>query len=234
MNEHEHIQRLRDLWSRSIMGWLNAMVPLGGGLFGLFSYLGQGTSVSRSYSWLLPILGWLIFATVMITWRIAVRSIDQQIVAVYPRILELEQQLGWGTHAIYFYNNLSTRGRAELQRIVRQCGTDLNILRINLNVQGHRQRADYRQFAQAVTGWHRPHDLLLEVWDRLGTRSVGDRGHGVQNIAVAIVYVVTGCLAFLLSWSLISSWCANQLVFFGLLALPAAGFCYYVVWLLRN
>ena len=93
-DEYKLIQELRELWSQAIMDWLRLMVPIGAVLFGLFSYIGYLDELRKlSLVWLLPILGWGIFVTVLVTWRIVVCHIDKQIVGMYPRMLELEQGL---------------------------------------------------------------------------------------------------------------------------------------------
>lgn len=166
-DEYNQIQQRRQLFSGFIMDWLRVMVPVGGGLFGFFSWLGQrlAQDTSQSYFWLLPLFGWLLFAIAMITWRAVVHHIDRQIVAMYPRMLELEQRRGWFVDTIYYYNNLSRHAGRVLMGFV-QLQDD------------QPERRNFRLYVNACRrSGQDPHDLLLRVWDQLGYRSVGSRGH---------------------------------------------------------
>ena len=189
-DEYQQIQQLRSSWSGFIMGWLGVMVPIGGALFGFFSYLGQtGKVPSLPWSWLLPILGWLIFVILMFTWRIVVHHIDRQIVGMYPRMIELEQRLGWSVNTIYYYNNLSRAGRQILQRFL----PHLDDLPERRNYLLYRQACERRGID--------PHGLLLNAWEEEGYQSVGSRGHTVQDFAVFFVSIAALVIACFLARS---------------------------------
>jgi hypothetical protein len=181
--EYEQIRNLRGLWSGAIMDWMKVGVPVGGALFGFFSFLSTTTLDNWKYSWLLPILGWLIFVIPMILWRVVAHHIDQQIVEMYPRMLELEEKLGWVTHATYYYHNLSCKGK----KLVKQKLGSLP--------------RDYREYERTkkVGG---SYQQMLDIWDSLGLKSMGSRGHVPQDTAVGFTGIVTLAIACLIAWSL--------------------------------
>jgi len=187
MEEYKHIQELRRLWSQFIMDWMRIGVPVGGAFFGFFSYLGQVTFSGESYSWLLPILGWSLFIKPMIMWRVVTHHIDRQIVEMYPRMLELERRLRWVSNTTYFYNNLRGRSRRLLEN--------------RLGVEnGWLNNRNYRQFRQECERRRRnPYNLLLDIWDERGHRSVTSRGHIPQDYAVVTIIAITLFIALILS-----------------------------------
>ncbi len=187
LNEYNQIQQNRRLFSTLIMDWLRVMIPVGGGLFGLFSYFAQGPFASLCGSWLLPLLGWLFFAVPMFTWRIVVHHISRQITAMYPRILELKQRLGWSVDTVYYYNNLSAAGRQILDNYL-------------AGLPNLPERQNYPLYRRAC-GQNRvdPHGLLLHVWEQQGYHSVGSRGHAPQDVAVYLVSIVALIIASMLA-----------------------------------
>lgn len=192
--EYNQIVQRRSLFSGLIMDWLKVMIPVGGGLFGFLSWLGYwlGQETSTSYFWLLPLLGWLFFATPMFAWRIVAHHISRQITVMYPRMLELERRLGWSVDTVYFYNNLSEDGR----QIVLRCLPDLR-------EHDRPERRDYPRYEQLCRQMRlNPHDLLLRVWQNLGYQSVGSRGHAPQDMAVYVVSIVALAIGSILAWNL--------------------------------
>ncbi len=188
-DEYKQIQELRKLWSQAIMDWMRIIVPLGTALFGFFSYIGYLDELrGRPFVWVLPIVGWIIFVAVMVTWRVAVYHMDKQIVRMYPRMLELEQRLKWVTHVSYYYYNLHKRARRFLAQ-------NLNMKDIDPN------KVSYRKY-EAIKKDKDPYSLLLEVWDKYQHKSVTSRGHGVQNGVVIAIIVAAAGLAGFLAWRL--------------------------------
>lgn len=223
LGEYRQLHELRKLWSGFIMDWLKVMIPIGGALFGFFSWLSKASSF-EDISWvsLLPILGWLIFVVPMFTWRIVAHHLTRQITAMYPRILELEQRLGWTVHTIYYLNNLSPVGWRRLPAKVRTGINDLG---------GRRERRNYRLYRQACQGIGvDPHGLLLHVWEQEGYESVGSRGHRVQDVAVGIVSIVALAIACSLAFGLEHSMWIAQLTLGGVFGIVVICVVYLLVW----
>ena len=180
LEEYKHLEETRKFRSQHIMDWMRIGMPVGGALFALFSIIGE--------SWLLILLGWILFITPIITWRFAVCHIDRQIVPMYPRMLEIERELRWTTNTVYYYNNLSRQARRNLED---RLGVD----------EGWINDHDFRQYLRQC-GDRDSYNLLLETWDRnRGRRSVGSRGPDIQNIAAISLVVVTGIIVLVLSIS---------------------------------
>jgi hypothetical protein len=191
LDEHRQIQELRKLWSGFIMDWMRVGIPVGGAIFGFFSYLASLEQVKEfGYSWLLPLLGWLIFIIPTIMWRIMAHHIDRQIVEMYPRMLELERQLGWKIHATYFYDNLRVKKPKKFLE---------DTIKKELKVQDFElKHLSYRQYEEKSGGRENAYEFLLKVWDKYGHRSETSRGHIPQDWAVAIIAIFTFILALLL------------------------------------
>ena len=185
-NEHQQIQDLRKMWSGFIMDWMKVGIPVGGALFGFFSYL---PSKVPNFSWL-PFLGWIIFVIPIITWRVMAHLIDRQIVEMYPRIIELEQQLEWDIHASYIYYNLRHKEPRKLLEDVIKKEVKVNDFTI--------KEINYRQYQQKSGGRDNAHKFLLKVWDKKGHQSVNSRGHTPQDWAVGLICMVTLAVAILL------------------------------------
>lgn len=198
MDEYKHIQELRQTWSGFIMDWLKIMVPVGAAFDGLFSYLGVRNTVDPNYFCVFPVVGWLLFVIPLITWRVVVHYIDRQIVRLYPRMLELEQQMPpqieppmqppWHTHAAYYFNNLTSQSRSLLAKTLglQTAGTLCH---------------NYRQYLQLCRERkQQPHEMLLIIWDTYGYSSVISRGHRIQDLAVGFICFVSFSIAGILSW----------------------------------
>lgn len=184
MNEYKQLQEQRKLWSELIMKWLGVIIGAGGVFFIFFSYITWIPKFHYNHSDLicfLPYLGWLLFVVPLYTWRIVARHISRQLTVLYPRLLGLEQILGWEIDTIYIFNNLSNRGWGELERQL-----------TNLNPNGRPERRNYLRYQRICQDINvDTHIPLLKVWMVLGYESVGSRGHAVQDIMVWIISVVT-------------------------------------------
>lgn len=188
IGEYQEIHRLRELWSKAIMGWVRIGLPVGAGLFGFFSYM--ATSNHQPY---LSMAGWVVFVTPMILWRVVVYChIDRQIVGMYPRMLELEQKLKWETNSSYIYNNLSEQGKKSL-------AGKLNIVVAAL------EKMNFRQYAEAARKTtstdDAPYQLLLEVLSQFRRGAVSDRGHNLQNVAAIIIGIATLIFALFVAFA---------------------------------
>jgi hypothetical protein len=173
MDEYKQIQELRELRTRSIETWGRIFIPLGAGIVAFFvSQLGGFVDRNLGVGFLLT--GWVLLFICMIYWRWVVHHIDEQIVGMYPRMLELERMTGMEIQTFYYFNNLNARGMQELAHT-------LGVERRDL------QGLTYRQFRQRVEPPDNIQDIFLNVWDRLEIRSLRDRGHFPQNCAVGVI-----------------------------------------------
>lgn len=170
MDEYEQIQRLRELWSKSIMTWAQVVLPLSAAIVAFFV-----TQARSKTGWDFPLLiiGWALFSLVMVYWRCVVHHIDEQIVALYPDMLRLDKTQGWETQTRYYYNNLSKRAKEHLWgKLLGQTGV----------------APTYDTFKEKANEKKEEHyKLLHEVWSKYGFHSVGSRGHAPQDIAVLLV-----------------------------------------------
>lgn len=116
-------------------------------------------------------------------------ELDKQIVGLYPRILELEQQLRMSTHARYYYNNLSGRARRDLAQILGVGVGDLP--------------RDYRQYEIVASRQGQdPFNILLNIWGRHRNSSVTSRGHLAQDIVAGVLTAIALGIALLLVFGL--------------------------------
>jgi len=178
MDEYEQIQRLREIWSRTIMTWGQIFIPLGAAIIAFFA-IQLPQFIDRNWGFQFLLIGWFLFSICMFYWRWTVRHIDGQIVQLYPRMLELEKIQGMETQTSYYYNNLSKQARKELAE-------ELKKLNIQVN---EREKLSYRDFVRKVSR-HKVQDLLLAVWDKYETGSVKSRGHRCQNIILGVIDAV--------------------------------------------
>lgn len=201
--EYEQIQRLRELWSKAIMTWGHIFVPLGAAIIGfLVSQLPKFECSGRGCSFLL--IGWCLFTGVMVYWRWVVRDIDNAIVSLYPRMLELEEKLGMELQASYYYQNLNEKAK---KRLATYIGKDYDYLK----------DWDYRAFKDYIKKHEKnnssPHSFLLKIWDEFVLKddyfseklwinklwishitrpvnySVTSRGHGPQNFVILVIII---------------------------------------------
>ena len=97
--EYELIHKIRINWSDAMMRWRQISLPLCATIVSFFVLLNVKL-------WL---LGWFLGLCVLLYWRFIEKHIDTQIVEFYPRILELERQLGMEFYSHYIFNNLNRR-----------------------------------------------------------------------------------------------------------------------------
>jgi len=178
-DEYEEIQRLRELWTRSMITWGQISIPLGAGIsalfisqFPIFKKLGWGAQFL--------LIGVGLFSIIMIHWRLIAHRIDNQIVNFYPRMLELEKENGFEAHATYYFENLSERAKNYLAH------------RLGIDCKKFRKNYKFRDFKKAIHEKklrEKPIDLLLKVWDDYHKDSVGTRGHKMQDFTVGLIIV---------------------------------------------
>jgi len=171
MDEHEQIQRLRELWLRGIMTWGQVFLPLSSGIVAFF--VTQSRSES-GWDFQLLLIGWAIFSIVIACWRWLVHRLDEQIVGMYPRMLKLDKDRKQETQTTYYYNNLHKRS---LLFICEKLSSEGSVL----SYEGFKNIAQSRgeDF----------YDLLLGAWNKYGPYSVTSRGHAFQD-AFALAAVV--------------------------------------------
>ncbi len=199
MDEYEQVQRLRELWSRSITTWGQVLLPLGAAIIAFFVLLSKVGTGHTNFQ--LLFIGWLLFTICMVYWRLVVYHIDRQIIELYPAMLRLDSTNKWDTQTRYYFNNLANRSR--------------NYLRHQLGLE--HLPDNYDDFVDGAKHQHRDHyGLLLSVWRSHGWRSVTSRGHMIQDIAVftaVVLFLVT------ILWVGIGAWALWALLLFIPLAL---------------
>ena len=177
VDEYEEIQKLRQLWSRAIMTWNQIMIPLCAAIITLFvTQLLKFKEIGWGFQFLL--FGWILFTALIIYWRLLVHHIDHNIVGMYPRMLELEKEKGMETQADYYFRNLNKKSKRELADKIEVEFKEIKTYK-------------FRDFKNKVkendNKGKTPIDLLLEIWDELGWKSVTSRGHGIQNCTLGIL-----------------------------------------------
>jgi hypothetical protein len=217
--EYKQIYEHRKLWSGIIMDWLKLMIPIGGFLFAFFSYLSEINKVYNPcfYICVLPYLGWLLFVVPLFIWRIVARHIMRQITLLYPRLLQLEENLKWEIDTAYIYNNLSKNGLNELKTYLKSKGYSNNN-----DSDGLPERLNYAVYQNTCRGLNiSVYKPLLHVWEKLGYNSVGSRGHIAQDIMVAIVssatLLITICIALKYANCLIFTMILSLIFFTGII-----------------
>jgi len=187
IDQYKHIEDLRKLHSQHMREWVRIGMPVGGALFGLFSFI----SIREDGCSLLPLLGWIIFITPMITWRAVAYHIDKQIVDMYPQMLELEKRLKWVANTTYYFNNLSGKAKTRLE-------TELLCVKKNW-LKGKHYQQYVEQCRRLSKNPDKPYKLLLDTWNQFGRGSVGSRGHCTLNIAVGVLFLTTLFIMILLT-----------------------------------
>jgi hypothetical protein len=194
INEHHQIQEIRKMWSGAIMDWMKVGIPVGGAIFGLFSYLSSLGQFKESCSSWLPLLGWVIFIIPIVIWRFMAHHIDRNIVDMYPRILELEHKLQWDIHAPYVYYNLRNRKpRKYLESIIKEKTKDQKSTLKDLS---------YKKYVEKSKDRDNAYKSLLEVFDKYKDRSVTSRSHIPQDWAAGLICTISLAIALLLVNSL--------------------------------
>ena len=197
VDEYEEIQKLRQLWSRAIMTWNQIMIPLCAAIITLFvTQLPKFKEVGWGFQFLL--FGWILFTALIIYWRLLVHHIDHNIVGMYPRMLELEKEKGRETQADYYFRNLNKTSKKELADKIEVEFKEIktykfrdfkNKVKENNNKETFMTQRDTREHENnKVFSYQKtPIDLLLEIWDELGWKSVTSRGHGIQNWTLGVL-----------------------------------------------
>ena len=95
--EYELAHRVCMNWSDSIMRWRQISIPLAVAIIAFFLVLDIK----------LWFFGWILGLLLLLYWWYIERRIDEQIVALYTRIIELEKEIGAGFYSQYIFNNLN-------------------------------------------------------------------------------------------------------------------------------
>ena len=169
MNEYEYLQRLREMWSRSIMMWGQIMIPTGALIIAFFVFLADSIN-----SWLL-LLGWAIFTVCMIYWRRTAHHIDEQITGLYPRMIQLERENNWEIATRYCLDNLSSKSEKQL---CHELGLSSKPI-------------DYPSYENLTKGQKlNPYGLLLELYAKNRKNFLDKRGHLTQDFTVSGLILV--------------------------------------------
>ena len=86
-------------WSDHLMRWRQVVFPLCAVILSFFIAL-------KPMLWA---VGWFISLLILLYWRRIERHIDEQIVSSYPRIIQLERNLGMTFYSHYIYTNRNAR-----------------------------------------------------------------------------------------------------------------------------
>lgn len=120
-----------------------------------------------------------------------VHKIDKSIVALYPRMLEIEQQKNMHLQSSYYFSNLNKNALRELSLKVDKPKDEL-------------EKMDYIEFRETVREkGESPQQILLDVWKELKFKSVTGRGHSIQNIIIAAIdvgFIVMILLGYSQGW----------------------------------
>lgn len=95
--EYELAHRVCMNWADSIMRWRQILIPLAVAIIAFFLVLDIK----------LWFFGWILGLFLLLYWRYMERRIDGQIVALYPRIIELEKEIGARFYSQCIFNNLN-------------------------------------------------------------------------------------------------------------------------------
>ncbi len=184
MDEYEQVQRIREMWSRSIMIWGQVLIPLGAAIVAFFvSIASTGGFDGSDFSFL--IVGWAVFSICMFYWRWIVNNINNQVVGLYPIMLRIEKEKKWDIHSRYYFGNLSNISRKYLRHA-------LGLEQVP---------RDFDDFvAEAKHGGKDVYGLLSAMWSQYGTYSV-DIGHRKQNSSVVILIVLFLVLVLWTIWA---------------------------------
>lgn len=204
MDEYDLVQRLREMWTKSIETWARVSLFLGAGIVSIFTTLFVNATSDQRL--VVGITGWLLFSICMVYWRSLVHHIDDQIVGLYPSMLRLDRINKYETNARYYYSNLTN---ASLKWLTR-----------NLSLQEQLRGDEYERFRETVGKKRKNfYRLLLDVWRTFGRDSVGSRGHSIQDAsafgAITILLTIvlstscwpTSLLALLLFFVIWIPWC---------------------------
>ena len=156
--EYELVHRTRINISDAMMRWRQISFSLCAAILSFFVLLNV-----RLWA-----LGWFVGLCVLLYWRFIEKHLDTQIVNLYPRILELERQLGMQFYSRYIFNNRN------------------------------RQLPEAASISEYLSNGGFNHDGLLSLAKRHGTQFVAPRGHNIHDrfvlayciagVVAAIVY----------------------------------------------
>lgn len=188
-NEYKEIQELRKLWTDSINKWNQIFIPLSFAVFSIFlalipDFLKEEDNMKY---FIVLIIGGILLSSFLGFWRKNCHRIDKEIVAFYPRLLELEKNLNFDLQSSYFFRHLS---KSSKEILIKKLGKKIEDL----------EKWDYTKFKRIVTEKNiNPKDLLLEIWESNHYYSVGSRGHDSHDL-FAIVLSSGYFIFILLIW----------------------------------
>lgn len=183
MDEYGQVQRIREMWSRSIMTWGQVLIPLSVAIIAFFVSITSDGGFERS-DFIFLIVGWFIFSICMFYWRWIVSHISTQITGLYPIMLRMEKEKKWDIHLRYYFANLSNISR--------------EYLRHTLGLE--QEPKDFDEFvAEVKHGDKDVYGLFSAIWSKYGAYSV-NTGHRIQNSGVVILIVLSLVLVLWTVW----------------------------------
>ena len=176
--EYKEIQRLRVLWSSTIHKWNRIFIPIAFAIISLlftqFSFVLNTEENVKIISFFVLIFGGIFLIIFLWFWRANGRRMDKDIVAFYPRLLELEMKLGFEMQFSYYFNHLRYDAKKKLAELVGKTPEKLNEM-------------DYKEFKEEI---EEPQEKMLEIWKEFKYNSVTGRGHDSHNF-FAILIIIT-------------------------------------------
>jgi len=170
--DYRDMQETRKLYSGLIMGYNSIFIPVGAGAIALAIYSFR-ENVCGNFD-IIPISLWFLFATSMICWRLLCHHVDNQIVDLYYRMMELEEMLGEENQCRYYYSNLNNKGK--------------KMISDSLDKVEYKEINTYHKFKDICKQRQRNfYTILLNTCHTLGKNSVTARGHDKINYTVGAV-----------------------------------------------
>jgi len=164
-DEYEELQKLRALWSKAIVTRDYIFIPLVMGIVAVS--LSQLPNFPPEWRFPFLIFEGLLLTFSALYWRWLSISTDNAIVGLYGRMLELEKEKRMDIHTKYYYSNLKSEHRKDINKKI---GIDVD----------NKNFANFRNAAESKSeGYH--YDVLIEKWNELEKKSVEHRGHEIHN-----------------------------------------------------
>ena len=177
--EYKEIERLRVLWSSSIHKWNRIFIPIAFAIISLlftqFSFVLNTEENVKNISFFVLFFGGIFLSIFLGFWRVNGIRIDKDIVAFYPKLLDLEMKLGFEMQFLYYFNHLSDDAKKMLVELTGKTPEELNEM-------------DYKEFKKET---EEPQENLLKIWEKFKYNSVTGRGHDSHNrfaIGIIIIY----------------------------------------------
>ena len=186
--EFEEMQRIREIWNDRLSMLKQVYIPLifGVGTLSLTQLPNFESPWDDYFAITVGIVILLFFSFFILT----TQYYDGEIVALYPRMLELENDLKWEFLTAYFFRHLGREAKIELatlltipQNELTECNRDFrrfkDLLNTNPSIPADKKNVQ---------------EVLLEVWDNLqmrGKQTVSTRGwNRINGLILTLVILI--------------------------------------------